>query len=89
MDDIITFNRSKLLVSMNTNNNSSPPRGAENGFNNVTTSDNSRTPTSLSNRALTNRSLARVPHTRRFTGSVAGMNGHVFQVHNEQVSTSK
>ena len=64
---------------------SSPP----NGSNYVSTSNNSRTPASSSNRASTNRSSVRVPHIRRFTGSVAGMNGHIFQVHNEQASKTQ
>ena len=74
---------------MNTNNISSPPNGAENRSNNIITSNNNRTPASSSSRASTNRSSARVPHTRRFAGYVAGMNGHAFQVHNEQASKTQ
>ena len=74
---------------MNNNNFSSPPNGAENRSNNIVTSNNNRTPASSSSRASTNRSSARVPHTRRFAGYVAGMNGHAFQVHNEQASKTQ
>ena len=59
---------------MNANNSSSLPSGAEIGSNNVIASNNNRAPTSSSSRASTNISSARVPHARRFAGSVAGMN---------------
>jgi len=74
---------------MNSNSNISPPNGAENGSNNAIKSNNSRTPESSSIRTSIHRSSARVLHTRIFTDSVAGMNGHVFQVHNEQSSGDK